>query len=199
MNMFAPALWTRWWDTLDKLFHPQDQPQPPNPLTWTWNCGTCDLAYFPTDKSIVPHLLAWMGRRTIAKRKSARQTERMQGVVTWVRSNRNVQWPKSSFMPSSHLRRRPSIITIKITRPKPAYGRQGLAGSWGQDRDEVSTFLVFLTSHFAPAALSSDINQSGTIKTIKTNMELIKPIWNHETPWKPISNHEKPTWNLEKL
>ena len=50
---------------------------------------------------------------------------------------------------------------IIITRPKPAYGRQGLAGSWGQDRDEVSTFLVFLTSHFAPAALSSDLNNLG--------------------------------------
>ena len=55
------------------------------------------------------------------------------------------------------------IIIIIITRPKPAYCRQGLAGSWGQDRDEVSTFLVFLTSHFAPAALSSELNQPGTI------------------------------------
>ena len=53
------------------------------------------------------------------------------------------------------------IIIINITRPKPAYGQQGLAGSWGQDRDEVSTFLVFLTSHFAPAALSSDLNNLG--------------------------------------
>ena len=39
------------------------------------------------------------------------------------------------------------IIIIIITRPKPAYGRQGLAGSWGQDTDEVRTFLVFLTFH----------------------------------------------------
>ena len=54
-----------------------------------------------------------------------------------------------------------SIIIIIITKPKPAYGRQGLAGSWGQDTDEVSTFLVFLTSHFAPAALS------------------FKPTWDH--------------------
>ena len=38
------------------------------------------------------------------------------------------------------------IIIIIITRPKPAYGRQGLAGLWGQDTDEVSTFLVFLTN-----------------------------------------------------
>ena len=40
-------------------------------------------------------------------------------------------------------------IVIIITRPKPAYGRQGLAGSWGQDTDKVSNFWVFLTSHFA--------------------------------------------------
>ena len=53
------------------------------------------------------------------------------------------------------------IIIIIITRPKPAFGRQGLAGSWGQDTDEVSTFLVFLTSHFAPAALSSDLINLG--------------------------------------
>ena len=28
------------------------------------------------------------------------------------------------------------IIVIIITRPKPAYGRQGQAGSWGQDTDQ---------------------------------------------------------------
>ena len=55
------------------------------------------------------------------------------------------------------------IVIIIVTRPKPAYGRQGLAGLWGQDTDEVSTFLVFLASHFAPAALSSELNQPGTI------------------------------------
>ena len=53
------------------------------------------------------------------------------------------------------------IFSIISTRPKPAYGRQGLAGSWGQDTYEVSTFLVFLTSHFAPAALSSDLTNLG--------------------------------------
>ena len=30
--------------------------------------------------------------------------------------------------------------TIMITRPKPAYGRQGLAGLWGQDTDQAGTF-----------------------------------------------------------
>ena len=53
------------------------------------------------------------------------------------------------------------VIIIIITRPKPAYGQQGLAGWWGQDRDEVRTFLVFLMTHFAPAALSSDLNNLG--------------------------------------
>ena len=33
------------------------------------------------------------------------------------------------------------MFVIIVTRPKPAYGRQGLAGSWGQDTDKVSTFL----------------------------------------------------------
>ena len=59
------------------------------------------------------------------------------------------------------------IIAIIFTRPKPAYGQQGLAGSWGQDTDEVTTFLVFLKSHFAPAALSSDLNQPGIINDVE--------------------------------
>ena len=45
---------------------------------------------------------------------------------------------------------------IMITRPKPAYGWQGLAGSWGQVTDEVSTFLVFL-------ALTSRLRRSARI------------------------------------
>ena len=59
------------------------------------------------------------------------------------------------------------FIIIIITRPKPAYGRQGQAGSWGHDTDEVSTFLVFLTSHFAPAALSSDLTDLGPLMNMK--------------------------------
>ena len=66
------------------------------------------------------------------------------------------------------------IIIIIITRPKPAYGRQGLAGSWGQDTDEVGTFLVFLTSHFAPAALSSDLTNLGLLMTVKIHLETLK-------------------------
>ena len=32
------------------------------------------------------------------------------------------------------------ILIIIITRPKPAYGRQGLAGLWGQDTGQAGTF-----------------------------------------------------------
>ena len=32
------------------------------------------------------------------------------------------------------------VIIIIITRPKPAYGRQGLAGSWGQDTNQARIF-----------------------------------------------------------
>ena len=32
------------------------------------------------------------------------------------------------------------IVIITVTRPKPAYGRQGLAGLWGQDTDQAGTF-----------------------------------------------------------
>ena len=48
------------------------------------------------------------------------------------------------------------IIIIIITRPKPPFGRQGLAGSWGKDKVRRVNFGVFSTSHFAHSALSSD-------------------------------------------
>merc|ERR1712074_30342 len=68
-----------------------------------------------------------------------------------------------------------------------AYGRQGLAGSWGQDTDEVSTFLVFLTSHFAPAALSSDLTNLGPLMTMKIHLETLK---NHGNQPKTMKNHK---------
>ena len=51
-----------------------------------------------------------------------------------------------------------TMIIIMITRPKPAYGRQGLAGSGAKIQIKRECFGVFLTTHFAPPALSSDIN-----------------------------------------
>ena len=87
-------------------------------------------------------------------------------------------------------------VIIITTRPKPAYGRQGLVGSWGPDTDEVSTFLVFLTSHFAPAALSSDLNQSGTIINNKNPPGLMKTrpgaINNMKTHLEPRKTNLKP-------
>ena len=54
--------------------------------------------------------------------------------------------------------------SITITRPKPAYGQQGLAGSWGQDTDQASTFCGVL-------------NVSLRI----CNAQLgFKPTWNHK-------------------
>ena len=72
-------------------------------------------------------------------------------------------------------------VTIIITRPKPAYGRQGLAGLWSQDIDEVSIFLVLLTSHFAPAALSSDLTNLGLLMTMKIHLETLKTMETNTT------------------
>ena len=96
------------------------------------------------------------------------------------------------------------VIVIIITRPKPAYGQQGLAGSWGQNTDEVSTFLVFLTSHFAPAALSLDLNQPGTINDDKNPPGIMKTrpgaIKKHEKSPETMKNRPvtiKPTCNYK--
>merc|ERR1712012_556681 len=86
----------------------------------------------------------------------------------------------------------PTIIII-ITRPKPASGRQGLVGSRGQDTDEVSTFLVFLTSHFAPVALSPDLINLGPLMTMKIHLETLK---NHGNQPKTMKNHETTLKNL---
>ena len=48
------------------------------------------------------------------------------------------------------------IIIIIITRPKPPFGRQGLAGPWGKDTVRRVHFGVFSTSCFAHRALSSE-------------------------------------------
>ena len=38
---------------------------------------------------------------------------------------------------------------LHLTRPKPPYGRQGLAGSWSKDTVGRIHFKVFSTSNFA--------------------------------------------------
>ena len=80
-------------------------------------------------------------------------------------------------------------IIIIITRPKAAYGRQGLAGSWGQDIGEVRTFFVFIVSHFAPAALGSDLTNLGPLMTMKIHLETLK---NHGNQPKTIKNMKLP-------
>ena len=49
-----------------------------------------------------------------------------------------------------------NIIIIIITRPKPSYGWQGLAGSWGKYTVRRVHYKVFSTSHLAPTLLSLD-------------------------------------------
>ena len=56
------------------------------------------------------------------------------------------------------------IIIIIITRPKPAYGRQGLVGSWGQDTDQAGTFLGVLNHENQPGTLKNYKNRPGTMK-----------------------------------
>ena len=47
-------------------------------------------------------------------------------------------------------------LIIIFTRPKPPYGRQGLAGLWGKDTVRQVHFGVFSASRFTPLAVSSD-------------------------------------------
>ena len=89
--------------------------------------------------------------------------------------------PPSRLLLGSHLQRCPhhgpngfivviSIIII-ITRPKPAYGRQDLVGSLGQETDQAGTFWGVL--NVSLRASSAHLGY--------------KPTWNHE---KLIWNHE---------
>ena len=90
--------------------------------------------------------------------------------------------PKFSSITKPQLPNMQQTVANKVliinTRPKPAYGRQGLAGSWGQDTDKVSNFWVFLTSHFAQLE--------------------IKPTWDHSWRYKSTWHHENQTWSHNK-
>ena len=67
----------------------------------------------------------------------------------------------------------PTIIII--TRPKPAYDRRGLAGSWGQDTIQARIFWgVLNVSHRASSA------QLG-----------YKLTWNHKDRLGTMNNHKK--------
>ena len=58
------------------------------------------------------------------------------------------------------------IIIIIITRPKPAYGWQGLAGLWGQNTDQAGTFWDALN-----VSLCASRAQLEYELTWKTNLE----------------------------
>ena len=87
-----------------------------------------------------------------------------------------------------------AVININITRPKPAYGWQGLAGSWGQDTDQIGT-LRNQENYLEPWKTTWNLEKNikkrpGTLKidvepwkTIKTDLELYKT--NLES-WKTI-------------
>ena len=62
-------------------------------------------------------------------------------------------------------------IIIINTRPKPAYGRQGLAGSWGQGTDQASTFWGVLNVSLRACGLSSDLHQHGIMNYPQTHLE----------------------------
>ena len=61
------------------------------------------------------------------------------------------------------------IIIIIITRPKPAYGRQGLAGLWGQDTDQGGTFWDVL--NVSLRASGAQLGYKLTWNHKKTNLE----------------------------
>ena len=72
-------------------------------------------------------------------------------------------------------------LFIIITRPKPAYGRQGLAGSWGQDTDQAGTFWGVLN-----VSLPASGTQFGN-----------KLTWNHKRQPGIMKDHKELIWNLK--
>ena len=60
-------------------------------------------------------------------------------------------------------------IIIIVTRPKLAYGRQGLAGLWGQDTDQGGTFWDVL--NVSLRASGAQLGYKLTWNHKKTNLE----------------------------
>ena len=86
------------------------------------------------------------------------------------------------------------IIAIITTRPKPAYGRQGLAGLWGQDTDQAGTFWGVV--NISLRAFSPQLGWRLTWNH-KKRPRIMK---NHEDRPGTLNNHKNPpgTMNLEK-
>ena len=79
------------------------------------------------------------------------------------------------------------ISIIIITRPKPAYGGQGLVGSWGQYTNQARIFWGILNVSLRAWGAQLGFNQPGTINDNEN------PPRNLEKPWKPtktMKNHE---------
>ena len=78
------------------------------------------------------------------------------------------------------------IIIIIVTRPKPAYGRQGLAGSWGQDTDQAGTFW---------GVLNVSLRASGAQLRLKPKKNLENPTWRLENDGNQpaiVKHHKNP-------
>ena len=83
-----------------------------------------------------------------------------------------------------HRKRSYSSYSFIITRPKPAYGRQGL--------DWIASFMMFSIWKKQPGTMKNHENRPGTMKS---DLEPWKLTWNHENwpgtmkthlePWKP--------------
>ena len=69
--------------------------------------------------------------------------------------------------PTSFQHHNLEMSIIIITRPKPAYGRQGLAGWWGHDTYQAGTFWDVLN-----VSLRASGAQLGYKLIWKTNLEL---------------------------
>ena len=87
-----------------------------------------------------------------------------------------------------------TISSIIVTRPKPAYSQQGLAGLWGQDTDQAGTFWGVL--NISLCAFSPQLGWRLTWNH-KKRPRIMK---NHEDRPGTLNNHKNPpgTMNLEK-
>ena len=81
------------------------------------------------------------------------------------------------------------IIIIIITRPKPAYGRQGLAGSLGQDTNQAGMFWgvlnVSLRASGAQLRYKLTWNHKNQPEIMRSLESLTRNLENHETDLEP--------------
>ena len=130
------------------------------------NYATIQKVYIENELRIVPDQTAWLVHRINLgdmSKATIGLADILSAILPSLSLDQMLPPPPTQFdshhHQHQHHRHHPTTITIIIiTRPKPAYGRQGLAGSGAKIQIKRECFGVFLTSHFAPPALSSDIN-----------------------------------------